>query len=212
MAYRRTPAVVERLRARRRAIVEAAMAAWAEDPATGMARIARRAGLSVGGLYGHFAGREALWIAVADALAAEAVEAGAPRLPRVPEGLPRLAVGLDEALQVFDRRAPLVRTLLDEIPARRRVEARLAEALRLFLRRNPQLDRRALRPIEAAAAMGLLSAWVDAVLRPGDGRLSPPLRRRGLEMLLAALGYRADLVAWALDAVGLPPAGPPPAR
>ncbi len=199
MVYRRTPFVEARQAARRHALMDAAERVLAEQGASApVAAIARAARSSIGTLYRHFPTLADLRLAVADRLCDEWTAATQVVAAGRTEGLPRLVAGLGVWLGELDRRGPLVRALVADAAARRRIEGRLAADLGRFLRRHPQLDRHQAPQRTGMAVAGLLIALAEAELSLADGRFGLAERRLALSMALGVLTEDPRLAAWAL--------------
>ena len=196
MAYRRTPAVQDRLDATREGVLDAARALVAGNGYAGVsiAAVARRAGVATGTVYRHFADKSALLGEVFDRAAAR--EVGAVRAAADTDAAP--AERLRAFVTTFAERA---------VRSQQLAWALLAEPVDPGIEARRWVFRRAFRDVLAEVIADGVAAGVFAEQRPqrsaaaADGAIA--------EALVGPLGTgTADeddvraLVALALRAVG----------
>ena len=135
MAYRRTPAIQERLQAREAAIIEAATRVFTGEGyhGTTMKAIAREAGVATGTVYLYFPSKEAIFASLIERLRGMVLEAIVSARARCSTTLSKLAASIPAAIQVFAHNRDLARIVLIQAPgASPAFEARLAEIHDLF--------------------------------------------------------------------------------
>ncbi|CCW10496.1 TetR/AcrR family transcriptional regulator [Rhodococcus aetherivorans] len=198
MAYRRTPAVQQRLDAQRDAIADAAVSLLSERGYQGLsiAAVAERAGVATGSVYRHYVDKSELMVRIFRSLCGREVDAvvAAAETAR-PEGA---AAQVAAVVETFARRAMRNPTLAYALLAEP-VDAAV-DAERLVLRRafaaafegavRRGIDSGDLAPRNAALAAAALVGAVGEVL-------TGPLQSGA-----AAADTVPELVAFALRAIG----------
>ncbi|WP_109505200.1 TetR family transcriptional regulator [Nocardioides speluncae] len=198
MAYRRTPAIQERLDAQRDTIVAAAIAQLTEEgyAACSIAAVAARAGVATGTVYRHFSSKSELAVLIFRTVVSREVEAvaAAAAAPGTPEERVRAVI------ETFGGRA---------IKAPRLSAALLAELVDPAVEAERIAFRRAFRDIFAQPIADGVAA---GVLPDQDPQLTAAaLIGAGTEALLGPLGTAhpdpatlPHLTAFVLRAIGAP--------
>jgi AcrR family transcriptional regulator len=185
-----SPTQGERRAATRGALIEAATALFAERGYAGVAleEVVRRAGVTRGALYHHFADKQELFLAVFEAGEQRMVEQVAATIGELPPGWDRLVAGIDAFLTACEEPA-FARIALTEAvgvlgwAAWREVDARYGLGLITFALQTG-VDEGVLKPVPVAPlAHVLLGALGEAGLMLAAGHPREEVRSGVLALL-----------------------------
>jgi AcrR family transcriptional regulator len=197
-----------RAQERRERILEAALQVFTRRgyrEAT-MDEVAEAAATSKGGVYFHFPGKEALFLALLDRSASHLLERTAAALAAAPDPAAKLDAALDVVLQLFSTHRALARLFLVEalaagpviqtalVDVRRRFAALIAQELAAAQARGalPPLDPELAATVCFGALYELVTQWLLTGSPADLMHVAPELRRLLRRMLGIAQPFGED--------------------